>query len=318
MTGEKNRGTSLEKLWKLDDETLTTPEHDRLVMLFFDDDFKRKFVSFIERGSTDVEITGVSVKDLEYRRVSREGGGFQPAFIPNESNYSIIDTTHYKHGRKHCPYTSAIIDIICPPIEKKILCKGGFDPSKPENAALVKEHYALEELRTQNDRERQRLWEVYFACHYTNWKLKREDALIQKRIDNIPVIKQELIDAIKTTDVLDWYTIDIQSEVPIVTGGNKFIVGYWDIIITITPKHRIKNHIEYKRAADSKRLFIEVKPVIDSFGKVLRQLNTYREHQGLNKQCGSQYIMLFTEDTTFQSAFENQGIPVIHPSDILS
>lgn len=32
MTGEKNRGVSLEKLWNLDDKQLTTPKHDELVL----------------------------------------------------------------------------------------------------------------------------------------------------------------------------------------------------------------------------------------------------------------------------------------------
>jgi hypothetical protein len=297
MTGEKNRGVSLEKLWKLDDETLTTPEHDRLVMLFFDVDFKRKFVSFIERGSNDVVITGVSVKDLEYRTVAKNRDGFfVPAFIPCENNYSIADSTARKHQTKHCPYPKKVLEHLCP--KEPVEC----------NAESINRRDAITQ-------EWQRLWEIYSACHYTTWKLKNETDIIQKRIDMIPVIKQQLISSIKTADILDWYTVDIQSEVPIVTGGNKFIVGYWDIIVTITPKHRTKDHIEYQRATTAKRLFIEAKPVIDSFGKVLRQLNTYREHQ---KMGASDYIVLFTEDVTFQSAFENQGVPVIHPSDVLS
>ena len=32
MTGEKNRYSPLEKLWKLDDETLKTPKHDEMVL----------------------------------------------------------------------------------------------------------------------------------------------------------------------------------------------------------------------------------------------------------------------------------------------
>ena len=32
MTGEKNRYTTTEKLWKLDDETLSTPKHDEMVL----------------------------------------------------------------------------------------------------------------------------------------------------------------------------------------------------------------------------------------------------------------------------------------------
>jgi hypothetical protein len=32
MTGEKNRNSTVEKLWKLDDETLKTPKHDEMVL----------------------------------------------------------------------------------------------------------------------------------------------------------------------------------------------------------------------------------------------------------------------------------------------
>jgi hypothetical protein len=36
MTGEKNRYSSVEKLWKLDDETLKTPRHDEMVIWLLD------------------------------------------------------------------------------------------------------------------------------------------------------------------------------------------------------------------------------------------------------------------------------------------
>ena len=34
MTGQKDRYTTQEKLWKLDDEQLTTPKHDDMVLEF--------------------------------------------------------------------------------------------------------------------------------------------------------------------------------------------------------------------------------------------------------------------------------------------
>ncbi|MFA5150745.1 MAG: hypothetical protein WC433_07605 [Candidatus Omnitrophota bacterium] len=308
MTGEKNRGVSLEKLWKLDDETLTTPEHDKLVMLFFDEEFKRNLVSFIESDSENVKITGVSVKDFEYRAVNKtKDDVFIPSFAPNDqsSNY-----TFKQHEHKHCPYSGVIIDAVCPPIDND----GRYvidttKMSKEEITAAFVERTRYDE----NRKARQRLWEIYFTCHYINWRLKNETKLIQSRIDKIPSIKQWAEDTIKTTDPLDWYKLDVQSEVPIVTGYSNFIVGYWDIILTLTPKSRTKDHIIYMRSSEPKRFFIEVKPHIDSFGKVLRQLNTYREHQKIKN---GDYIVLFTEDVAFQEAFENQGVVVIHPSDI--
>jgi hypothetical protein len=39
MTGQKDRYSTTEKLWKLDDEQLTTPRHDELVLMWFDSIF---------------------------------------------------------------------------------------------------------------------------------------------------------------------------------------------------------------------------------------------------------------------------------------
>jgi hypothetical protein len=44
MTGEKNRGVSLEKLWKIDDKELSTPEHDELVIMLLDSDYLKKIL----------------------------------------------------------------------------------------------------------------------------------------------------------------------------------------------------------------------------------------------------------------------------------
>lgn len=45
MTGEKNRGVSLEKLWKIDDKDLSTPEHDELVIMLLDHEYLEKMFS---------------------------------------------------------------------------------------------------------------------------------------------------------------------------------------------------------------------------------------------------------------------------------
>jgi hypothetical protein len=90
-------------------------------------------------------------------------------------------------------------------------------------------------------------------------------------------------------DIIDVETIDY--EVPLKTCSG-FIVGYWDVVINKSSYHA---------------LFIECKPYVDSFGKVMRQINTYKEYTNGYK------IYLFTPDIRFKEAFESQGIKVISP-----
>jgi hypothetical protein len=81
----------------------------------------------------------------------------------------------------------------------------------------------------------------------------------------------------------------IKSEVPIM--NNHFIIGYWDIV-----------------ASGYHSIFIEVKPKITSFGKVLRQLKTYLKYYPIDS-----WIYLYTPEERYDAAFESQGIKVIHP-----
>jgi hypothetical protein len=106
----------------------------------------------------------------------------------------------------------------------------------------------------------------------------------------------------------------INSEVPI-KDNNDFISGYWDIEILIRAVV-MPIRIGFEDAQNVKvlyeipdRLYIEVKPVIDSFGTTLRQLNTYKSLV----EGSSGNIYLFTEDSRFKEQFESQGIKVIYP-----
>ena len=104
------------------------------------------------------------------------------------------------------------------------------------------------------------------------------------------------------------YPFRISSEVPLTT-ATSFIVGYWDIIITV---EAVYSEFELFRKGYSRRCapkYIEVKPTIDSFGATLRQLRTYQEYE--RNAIGNTY--LFTPDLRFKDAFESQGIMVISP-----
>lgn len=101
-------------------------------------------------------------------------------------------------------------------------------------------------------------------------------------------------------------SVDISSEMPIENDRN-FIIGYWDIVITFSDPLEGGNHLDvFWDDGDNKykRINIEVKPTIRSFGETLRQLQTYRRYSE-----GS--IYLFTKDTRYKGEFESQGIKVI-------
>ena len=118
--------------------------------------------------------------------------------------------------------------------------------------------------------------------------------------------------------------VKIESEVPIVSGHNRFIIGYWDIVVTIEGLFLLPEGVwTYKESGDIQathvdkhpkfRIFFEVKPTVRSFGETLRQLNTYREYVGTNEKYT--HVCLYTYDTTFKRAFESQGIAVLTPLD---
>jgi hypothetical protein len=74
------------------------------------------------------------------------------------------------------------------------------------------------------------------------------------------------------------------------------------------------------------QFIIEIKPKIDSFGSVLRQIQMYRDRiknlPYLTKFSRSMFpgrsvMVLFTPDTRFDSLFQQQKIEVIHPKEVV-
>ena len=109
---------------------------------------------------------------------------------------------------------------------------------------------------------------------------------------------------IKPGETYSLKDISVLSEVPIMSSPT-FIAGYVDLKITgkyvseIGGYRYFINHV------------IEVKPKIESFGAVLRQVNSYKKFM---KNQDNQYY-IFTLDSRFDSQFESQGIKVLHPPE---
>jgi len=79
MTGEKNRYTTTEKLWKLDDTTLKTPAHDEMVLWLLNKDNVR--LLFPELVNQDIKI--ISEEPIT------AGNGFLVGYLDIVVNFNI-------------------------------------------------------------------------------------------------------------------------------------------------------------------------------------------------------------------------------------
>lgn len=140
-------------------------------------------------------------------------------------------------------------------------------------------------------------------------------------IDGIKRIEADEYNGRDDIDRLNRYTalaqtpvpnLNILSEVPILDHNN-FIIGYWDIVVEFYRKNYNFNFKGYEDLFYGervpRRIYIEVKPDVKSFGETLRQLNTYKCQEGIINNT----VYLFTPDLRFKEAFESQGINVISP-----
>ena len=108
-------------------------------------------------------------------------------------------------------------------------------------------------------------------------------------------------------------SISIESEVPITSSNGNYVIGFWDVIISVNIRESAssnrKDNIEIRvipKHQDILKYYIEVKPKITSFGKTLRQINLYKTYI-----CGTNYeLILITKDSKFREAFGSQNIIV--------
>lgn len=70
MTGEKNRYSSVEKLWKLDDETLKTPKHDEMVLWLLNVENLKVAFPLVARFLKSGKCNGVT------REIYTDGSGY--------------------------------------------------------------------------------------------------------------------------------------------------------------------------------------------------------------------------------------------------
>ena len=96
---------------------------------------------------------------------------------------------------------------------------------------------------------------------------------------------------------------DVKYELP-VEAKNKFIIGYIDLIIIV--EEEIKGIDEFGKKVKwrkYKKYAIEVKPAINSFGALLRQLNTYKLQYALRDY----ELCVYSNDKRYMVQLESQG-----------
>ena len=233
MTGEKNRYSTVEKLWKLDDTTLKTPKHDELVIWLLNSENVAKVIPKVHNFLDD-------------------------------TNFTVKLNTGFGFSTKLNKFLERLMT--------------GEKELETQEVTILKAHF-----KTDNEEAVQQWWEELILVYETEYQ--------------------------------DFYKnhkkyITLESEVPLMASNN-FLVGYWDIVISpfIGPLYTNNFAFEWNTFSDIPKLYIEVKPTIDSFGATLRQLRTYQEYE--RGARGNTY--LFTPDLRFKDAFESQGIKVISP-----
>lgn len=144
-------------------------------------------------------------------------------------------------------------------------------------------------------------------------KSPKHDAMVLWLMNKVNIHKFNLFeDKVKLEphkaygNYVDAYLHDyiVESEVPIMS-SKTFIAGYGDLVIYAAYKLKYNDKEEVHHNVNS--CLIEVKPYVDSFGAVLRQIKSYRKFSHYNK------YVLFSLDNRFDTQFESQGIKVIHP-----
>lgn len=250
MTGKKNRYSSVEQLWKIDDETLKTPKHDEMVLYLLNEDNVKAIFPEIAEYLKETRVVNYHLDGIGSDLIMP--GDFW-ARLEFGADISIKDAMGIIEWCKE---------------------KYGFDNYGSPEAVIDKWKSATNEY------------------HSKSLKIPRRK-------------------------------ITVRSEVPIMANNN-FLVGYWDIVITLEEPHAkgtyfgrvwkdanvVNWNLNPPRIGPPLKFcpqyFIEVKPKITSFGATLRQIRTYQEYE--KRSLGNTY--LFTDDLRFKDAFESQGIRV--------
>ena len=304
MTGQKNRFKTSEKLWDLDDKQLKTPVHDAMVLWLMDEDNLKALLFNCCDMKSDVFYSDndfILNKPVdEYVTIKSEVPiKSSPTFIAGYADL-IVDFHFNKFlSKEECPiseewydkinsveYVEEMIDLL-----KEYHNDDSFEASLCKNNITCEEWCVTKEAVDKyisNDIVKKSLKEHYkgnfvpFEEVRYYYEFPEDEILIKHRYcgDELDIFSDF------------WFNT---------TTGFKYCnMGYMEWI-------KLGN--KYVREKYNAHCLIEVKPYIDSFGAVLRQIKSYKEFYERHDTI----FCLFTFDKRFDKQFESQGIIVLHP-----
>ena len=288
MTGEKNRFKTHEKLWNIDDKSLKTPKHDAMVLWLMDEDNLNKLD--FPKFPTNNKYEEPSIAWL------KEHSEHADELEKLEEWYDIYNTYE-------APYIPGKL------YDWEIREKYGLDDKDNDKLEKARETEKSDFIQTLYD-------ELSTLCHGEDifgtkvWEEKadyRWDISTEVPLKSSPTFIAGYADLIVSKEWHDDLTITFEKQM--------YDLGYfYEKILSeysVTPSRKLwtAKKKEISSVVHTTVYLIEVKPYIDSFGAVMRQLNSYKTFSRVHVIC------LFTLDTRFDKQFESQGVTVLHPPE---
>ena len=279
MTGEKNRFKTTEKLWDLDDKQLKTPVHDAMILWLMDENNLKALLEKHCDNETYEEIT-----DREYdlnkclnvslNYTSEKTIMSSPTFIAGYADL-VVDFYFTRYTSKEkCP------------IDKKWYDKLREIKYVEEMDLLLKEYFedpSFEPTRHNEDYEFDKCYFDKEGKELRSFELRDKEYITKHRYPSEYNYRTDRR-VISLFEVCADFWLNIQKE-----GGFSHSEKDW-----------LQYGLKYVREDYGCTCLIEVKPYIDSFGAVLRQINSYKKfynkHTFLNKKRYNTKFCLFTFD----------------------
>lgn len=284
MTGEKNRFKTTEKLWDLDDKQLKSPEHDAMVLWLMDETNSKDLIHNALINHSD---TTWIMLDKKYEIEK-----------PLEDNFNITSESPIMSSKT---FIAGYADLIFKVLYRDVLTKHSNSISeeyikRAKDVTSIDEMISLINEYCNSNKEDMRLFSkdyncVTFSKQYNRNTMSVDEFNSLKVMDfvgnvleiksnfNICEIDSEEIDY----EISDW--VNGEKDLCLIHGIGGFNLNY------------------------NCSCLVEVKPYIDSFGAVLRQIKSYKKFSNYDEYC------LFTFDHRFDKQFESQNIKVLHPPE---
>ena len=285
MTGQKNRFSTSEKLWNLDDKQLKTPQHDAMVLWLMDENNVKPLLFNLLQGGDD------------------EYGWFKKTFKQGdvvEDNVKISSETPIMSSNTFIAgYADVIVEWNYATLKKHIYCP--ISSKWYHKTYGIETTFQLQKVIREYLKDEEYDMKVYFdgdgneidfdAYHELNYSERIENGYnshyYKKYTTKVAPVKDFMC------NILEDYPCSRQ-----------------DLHLWLEQEKYYWKYFRTSRYFDRGYSFlIEVKPYIDSFGAVLRQIKSYQQFTNYNRYC------LFTLDNGFDAQFKSQGIIVLHPPE---